>query len=36
MVDPKKFDALMETLLTEQGNLVIDTGANTSRICSPT
>jgi len=29
LIDPKKFDALMETLLTEQGNFVIDTGANT-------
>jgi hypothetical protein len=29
LVDPKKFDVLMETLLTEQGNFVIDTGANT-------
>lgn len=29
LVDPKKFDVLMETLLTETGNFVIDTGANT-------
>jgi hypothetical protein len=29
LIDPKKFDALMEILLTEQGNFVIDTGANT-------
>lgn len=29
LVDPKKFDALMETLLTEPGNFVVDTGANT-------
>src|SRR5258708_26154835 len=29
LIDPKKFDALMETLLTEEGNFVIDTGANT-------
>jgi hypothetical protein len=29
LVDPKKFDVLMETLLTEQGNFVVDTGANT-------
>ena len=29
LIDPKKFDALMETLLTETGNFVIDTGANT-------
>jgi len=29
LIDPKKFDALMETLLTEVGNFVIDTGANT-------
>jgi len=29
LIDPKKFDALMETLLTEAGNFVIDTGANT-------
>ena len=29
LIEPKKFDALMETLLTEEGNFVIDTGANT-------
>jgi hypothetical protein len=29
LIDPKKFDSLMETLLTEPGNFVIDTGANT-------
>lgn len=29
LIDPKKFDGLMETLLTEEGNFVIDTGANT-------
>lgn len=29
LIDPKKFDFLMETLLTEPGNFVIDTGANT-------
>jgi hypothetical protein len=29
LIDPKKFDSLMETLLTEAGNFVIDTGANT-------
>jgi hypothetical protein len=29
LIDPKKFDVLMETLLTESGNFVIDTGANT-------
>jgi len=29
LIEPKKFDALMETLLTEDGNFVIDTGANT-------
>jgi hypothetical protein len=29
LIDPKKFDTLMETLLTEEGNFVIDTGANT-------
>jgi hypothetical protein len=29
LIDPKKFDCLMETLLTEDGNYVIDTGANT-------
>jgi hypothetical protein len=29
LIDPKKFDSLMETLLTEEGNYVIDTGANT-------
>jgi len=29
LINPKKFDALMETLLTEEGNFVIDTGANT-------
>ena len=29
LIDPRKFDALMETLLTEDGNFVIDTGANT-------
>jgi len=29
LVDPRRFDTLMETLLTEDGNFVIDTGANT-------
>ena len=29
LIDPKKFDSLMDTLLTEAGNFVIDTGANT-------
>src|SRR5687768_8998247 len=29
LIDPKKFDGLMETLLTDTGNFVIDTGANT-------
>jgi hypothetical protein len=29
LIDPKKFDFLMETLLSEEGNFVIDTGANT-------
>ena len=29
VIDPKKFDFLMEPLLTEPGNFVIDTGANT-------
>jgi hypothetical protein len=29
LIEPKKFDGLMETLLTEEGNFVIDTGANT-------
>ena len=29
IINPKRFDALMETLLTESGNFVIDTGANT-------
>ncbi len=29
LIDPKKFDGLMEVLLTEEGNFVIDTGANT-------
>lgn len=29
LVDPKRFDMLMETLLTERGNFVVDTGANT-------
>src|SRR5215210_752912 len=29
LVDPKKVDVLMEMLLTEQGNFVVDTGANT-------
>lgn len=29
LIEPKRFDALMETLLTESGNFVIDTGANT-------
>ena len=28
-IDAKKFDALMETLLTEDGTFVIDNGANT-------
>lgn len=29
VIDPKRFDTLIETLLTEDGNFVIDTGANT-------
>jgi hypothetical protein len=29
LIDPKRFDTLIETLLTEEGNFVIDTGANT-------
>jgi hypothetical protein len=29
LINPKRFDTLMETLLTEEGNFVIDTGANT-------
>jgi hypothetical protein len=29
LIDPKRFDSLIETLLTESGNFVIDTGANT-------
>src|ERR1035438_2847412 len=29
VINPKRFDTLMETLLTEEGNFVIDTGANT-------
>src|SRR6185436_1919088 len=29
VIDPKRFDTLMETLLTEEGNFVVDTGANT-------
>ena len=29
VINPKRFDTLMETLLTEDGNFVIDTGANT-------
>src|SRR5581483_7019959 len=29
LIDPKRFDALIESLLTEEGNFVIDTGANT-------
>jgi hypothetical protein len=29
VINPKRFDALMETLLTEEGNFVVDTGANT-------
>lgn len=29
LIDPKKFDVLVETLLTEDGNFVVDTGANT-------
>ena len=28
-INPKRFDTMMETLLTEDGNFVIDTGANT-------
>ena len=28
VINPRRFDALMETLLTESGNFVIDTGAN--------
>jgi len=31
LIEPKKFDALMETLLTEEGNFVIDTGAGGCR-----
>ncbi len=29
LINPKKFDSLMEILLREEGNFVIDTGANT-------
>ena len=29
VINPKRFDTLMETLLTEEGNFVVDTGANT-------
>jgi hypothetical protein len=29
VIDPRRFDSLMETLLTETGNFVVDTGANT-------
>lgn len=29
LIEPKRFDGLMETLLTESGTFVIDTGANT-------
>lgn len=29
VINPKRFDSLMETLLTEDGNFVVDTGANT-------
>ncbi len=29
VINPKRFDVLMEVLLTEDGNFVIDTGANT-------
>lgn len=29
LIDPKKFDVLVETLLTEEGNFIVDTGANT-------
>ena len=29
LINPKKFDTLMDTLLTEDGDFVIDTGANT-------
>ena len=29
VINPKRFDTMMETLLTEEGNFVIDTGANT-------
>ena len=29
VINPRRFDTLMETLLTEEGNFVIDTGANT-------
>ena len=29
VINPKRFDTLMEALLTEEGNFVIDTGANT-------
>jgi hypothetical protein len=32
LIDPKKLDALMETLLTEEGNFVIDTGRR-ARTC---
>lgn len=29
VINPKRFDALMVTLLTDEGNFVVDTGANT-------
>ena len=29
VINPKRFDTLMETLLTDEGNFVVDTGANT-------
>jgi hypothetical protein len=29
VINPKRFDSLMEMLLTEDGNFVVDTGANT-------
>jgi hypothetical protein len=29
VINPKRFDSLMVTLLTEEGNFVVDTGANT-------
>ena len=29
IINPKRFDSMMETLLTDSGNFVVDTGANT-------